>query len=152
MVAMPDLFLYSYGSITGAPSIYTGWVISYTIESIIGTSMETITKMDRYFTLSGTNTYTGLTTVNNGILRLNNASALGSTAAGTTIGSGAALDLNGINYSNTEALNIIGTGYSSSGALYNSSATAASFAGDIYLSGATNNHKQSNYTFRYNFE
>jgi autotransporter-associated beta strand protein len=127
------------GTITGATyDLTVDGSYNITIESIIGTSTGTITKNGTgILTLSGTNTYTGLTTVNNGILRLNNASALGSTAAGTTIGSGAALDLNGINYSNTEALNIIGTGYSSSGALYNSSATAASFAGDIYLSGAT---------------
>ena len=83
--------------------------------------------------ISGANTYTGLTTISAGTLQLGNTSALGTTASGTTITSGAVLDLNGITYSNAEALTINGTGISSGGAVINSSSTAATFAGLITL-------------------
>src|SRR5206468_168984 len=46
-------------------------------------------------TLSGTNTYTGLTTVMAGILNIQNGSALGATTTGTTVSSGATLQLQG---------------------------------------------------------
>lgn len=87
--------------------------------------------------LSGTNTYSGTTTVSSGTLRLGNASALGSTAASTSITSGAVLDLNGINYSNSEALTVNGTGISTDGAIINSSATGATYAGLITLGSAS---------------
>ena len=87
--------------------------------------------------LSGTNTYSGTTTVSSGTLRVGNASALGSTAAGTSITSGAVLDLNGINYSNTEALTLNGTGISTGGAIINSSATGATYAGLLTLGSAS---------------
>ena len=45
-------------------------------------------------TLGGVNTYSGGTTVNGGVLQLNNATALGSPAAGSTVNAGT-LDLNG---------------------------------------------------------
>jgi autotransporter-associated beta strand protein len=83
--------------------------------------------------LSGTNTYSGTTTVSSGTLRIGSTSALGSTAAGTSITSGAVLDLNGINYSSAEALTVNGTGISSGGAIINSSATGATYAGLLTL-------------------
>ncbi|HMO34350.1 MAG TPA: autotransporter-associated beta strand repeat-containing protein [Lacibacter sp.] len=83
--------------------------------------------------LSGTNTYTGATTVSAGTIRLNNTAALGTTAAGTSVTSGAVLDLNGVNYTTAEALTINGTGISSGGALINSNATGATFGGLITL-------------------
>ena len=46
-------------------------------------------------TLSGANTYTGLTTVSSGALNIQNANALGTTAAGTSVTSGAALQIQG---------------------------------------------------------
>ena len=88
-------------------------------------------------TLSGTNTYTGATTISAGTIRIGNASALGTTAAGTSITSGAVLDLNGINYSNAEALTVNGTGISSGGAIINSSATGATYAGLLTLGSAS---------------
>lgn len=57
-------------------------------------------------TLSGTNTYTGATTVNAGTLIATNASALGATANGTTVNSGATLELDGtLTYAEPVALN-----------------------------------------------
>jgi autotransporter-associated beta strand protein len=55
---------------------------------------------------------------------------LGATNSGTTISSGGALDLNG-QAIGAEALTISGTGVSSSGAIFNSSASAASWSGNI---------------------
>jgi autotransporter-associated beta strand protein len=65
----------------------------------------------------------------------NTTGAFGVATAGTTIQSGAALDINGLALADVEPLNISGTGLASSpkGAITNSSATAASFAGPITL-------------------
>jgi hypothetical protein len=88
-------------------------------------------------TLSGANTYAGTTTVNLGTLQLGSTSALGSTAGATVVSSGAVLDLNGINYAPAEALTLNGTGIASGGALINSNATTAIYAGDIALGSAS---------------
>ncbi len=81
-------------------------------------------------TLSGANTYSGATTISAGTLKLGSATALGATVGNTTVSSGAVLDLNGQTVGNEE-LEILGTGISSAGALLNSNAAAASFAGDV---------------------
>jgi len=80
-------------------------------------------------TLSGANTYTGLTTVSAGTLEVTVNNALGTNAAGTSVTSGATLKLTGVNYSTTEGLIINGTGVSSGGALASSGTTT--FAGLI---------------------
>lgn len=46
-------------------------------------------------TLSGANSYTGLTTISAGTLRLGSATALGTTNGGTTVANGGTLDVNG---------------------------------------------------------
>lgn len=98
-------------------------------------------------TLSGGNSYTGLTTISQGILKCGSTNALGTTAGSTTIVDGAALDLNGLNYSTAEPLTINGTGVSDSGVISNSTTTAATFAGPITLaSNATINGKDANLT------
>lgn len=74
-------------------------------------------------TLSGANTYTGTTSVSAGVLNIQNASGLGTTAAGTTVTSGAALQLQGGITVGAEALTLNGTGVSSTGALRNISGT-----------------------------
>ena len=109
------------------------------IASIIGTGAGTLTKEGTgILTLSGANTYTGATTVSAGRLQLGNATALGGSAAGVTVASGATLDLNGQTISNTNALTLSGTGAASAGgALINSSSTAASFGGQISFNAAT---------------
>ena len=69
-------------------------------------------------TLTGANTYTGATAVTGGTLNIQNATALGTTAAGTTVASGATLQVqNGITVA--EALTVSGTGTAGNGALQN---------------------------------
>ncbi len=79
-------------------------------------------------TLSGSSTYTGVTTVEEGTLQVNSNQALGSAGAGTQVSKGASLILNNVNYTAAEALSISGTG-SGNGALVNSG--SSSFAGQI---------------------
>ncbi len=86
-------------------------------------------------TLSGNNSYSGLTTVSAGTLKLGHPSALGNTAGNTTVSSGAALDLAGQAVAN-EALTLSGSGISSTGALL-TSAGNASLSGPVTLSGDT---------------
>jgi len=89
-------------------------------------------------TLTGSNTYSGLTTVNaGGVLKIGNTASLGTNDAGTLVNSGGVIDLNGIDYTTIEALTLNGDGIASGGALINSNATNASYAGSIYLGSAT---------------
>lgn len=81
------------------------------------------------------NTYTGATAVTNGTLNIQHANALGSTAAGTTISSGAALEIQG-GISSPESLAVSGTGISNGGAIRNISGTNT-LSGGISLAGAT---------------
>jgi len=78
-------------------------------------------------TLGGSNTL-GAVSVSAGTLKLANASALGSTASGTSVASGATLDLNAQTVG-AEAIALSGT-------LANSSASAASLAGLVTASGS----------------
>ena len=69
---------------------------------------------------AGANTYSGLTTVTLGTLQIEKATALGSTAAGTTVSTGGTLALAGTGTTfATEALTINGDGVSNAGALRN---------------------------------
>jgi autotransporter-associated beta strand protein len=87
-------------------------------------------------TLSGTNTYTGTTTVSAGVLSIQNAAALGTTAAGTSVTSGASLQLQGNIAVGAEALALNGSGISNDGALRNISGSNA-YGGNITLGSAT---------------
>ncbi|MCX6854673.1 MAG: autotransporter-associated beta strand repeat-containing protein [Verrucomicrobia bacterium] len=59
--------------------------------------------------LSGTNSYTGTTSVNAGTLQVDANNALGSASSGTSVASGATLRLNNVNYSTAEALSLNGS-------------------------------------------
>ena len=67
--------------------------------------------------LSGANSYSGTTTVNDGILNISNGSALGSTLAGTVINSGASLRVLGATAVGAEAITLDGPGFGSNATL-----------------------------------
>ena len=91
--------------------------------------------------LSGNNTFTGGTTINQGTLKLGSAGSgantpLGTTATGTAVNSGGALDLNGYTMVTSEALSLSGSGVGFTGAFTNTGA-AATYSGAVSLAGDT---------------
>ncbi|NKA16744.1 MAG: hypothetical protein EBV74_02310, partial [Alphaproteobacteria bacterium] len=119
------------GSITSTTGVLTG--TSYVLNPATGKTVNvsailagsaTVTKSDLgTAVLSGNNTYTGLTTISAGVLRVSHNNALGDTLNGTTVSNGAALELtystgSGITIGD-EALTLNGTGVSNDGALRN---------------------------------
>ncbi len=87
-------------------------------------------------TLSGANSYDGVTTISTGAVNIQNATALGTTTSGTTVASGAALEIQNNIAVGAEALSLAGTGVSNNGALRNIADTN-SYAGNITLTAAT---------------
>lgn len=124
------------GSDNTSPSAYSGVISNGTASSVAITKNGTGTLI-----LAGLNSYTGLTTISAGILKLGASgnttnSPLGTIAAGTTVNTGAALDVNGFSIGTAEALTVNGTGITNGGALTNSG-TEASFRGLITLGSAS---------------
>lgn len=92
--------------------------------------------------LSGNNSYTGNTVINEGTVKLGaNGSGsngpLGTIAGTTTVNTGACLDLNGYSLVTAEDLTLNGTGIGNSGALTNSSGTTANWSGVVTLASAS---------------
>lgn len=92
--------------------------------------------------LSAANTFSGTTTINSGnTLKLgissttNTSGPLGTSSAGTTVSSGAVLDMNGFSLTSaaTEAVTLNGTGISNGGALVNNSGTTSTWSGTVIL-------------------
>ncbi len=84
-------------------------------------------------TLSGANTYTGLTTVNTGVLTVAHSSALGTVAGGTSVTSGTSLALgDGVTVTG-ETVGIAGSGADSMGALQAAAGAAAEWAGVVTI-------------------
>jgi fibronectin-binding autotransporter adhesin len=85
-----------------------------------GTLALTVNTTRGVTTLTGANTYTGATNVSAGILNIQNATALGTTAAGTTVSSGGTLQIQGGITVGAEALTLNGIGTTGqNGALVN---------------------------------
>jgi fibronectin-binding autotransporter adhesin len=81
--------------------------------------------------LGGSNSYTTGSYVDNGTLIVTTNNALGTTASGTTVGSGCTLGFRGnVNYTTAEAVAAVGTGVGGVGAISNVSGTNT-FAGAI---------------------
>ena len=93
--------------------------------------------------LAGSNNYTGVTTVggSDNILNLVHANGLGSTAAGTSVGNGSVLRIQGTNNGGSgiaigaEALTIIGQGRSGNGGALRSVSGTNTWQGKVTLSG-----------------
>ncbi len=85
------------------------------------------------FTLSGSNSYSGTTTINAGTVVLQNSAALGATTGGTSVASGATLQLENNIAVGSEALALSGTLRQASG--NNSYAGAISGSGGLVVSG-----------------
>jgi autotransporter-associated beta strand protein len=86
--------------------------------------------------LNSANTYSGQTAVNDGFVLVNDSMALGSTAGGTIVNSGAVLGLNFGVHVPAEPLSLAGTGQSGFGAL-SSGFGSNSWAGNITLTSDT---------------
>lgn len=118
---------------TGA-SIGAADTLSLTISGIIGesTAAATLNKTGLgKVILQNSNTYTGTTTVSQGILNIQNALALGP-GSSTTVQSGASLEIQGVNLSVNEALSLTGSGVANTGALRNVSGNNT-WAGTVTL-------------------
>lgn len=90
--------------------------------------------------LTSPNTFTGPLAINAGTLQMGNNAALGTTAGGTFIASGATLDLNGNNPAN-EPITVQGTGVGGAGAIINNAVgnshlSAVTLAGDVLFGGS----------------
>jgi len=86
--------------------------------------------------LAAGNGYTGATTIRSGVLRIQWIDSLGTVAAGTTVASGAALELQGTFTTLAEPLALNGTGVSNGGALRHISGSPT-FAGPITIASAS---------------
>lgn len=87
------------------------------------------------FALSGSNTYSGETRVEEGTLEVRHSNALGSTSAGTIVADGAALEIDGRNgdvHVGPESLHLLGSGIDGDGALRSVSG-ANTWSGDVTL-------------------
>ena len=133
-----------YGSVTALTlNPGTGATPNYSGDIANGASGMTLTKTGLGSqTLGGANTYTGITTISAGTLKLGATGGatntpLGTTAAGTTVSGTGTLDLAGFTLGTAEGLSLAGTGTASSGALTNSATTAATYSGQVVLGGAS---------------
>ena len=81
---------------------------------------------------SGANTYQGFTNINGGVLRVSNASGLGSAINGATVADGASLVVDGVTITD-EVLTIAGSGAAGIGGALSDGGSTASYNGAITL-------------------
>ena len=109
------------GSITGTGGTLTSTtdfdMQKGTVSAILGGAVALTKSTGNTVTLSGANTYMGVTAINAGVLNIQNAQGTGTTAGGVTVANGAALELQGGITVGTETLTLNGTGVSNGGAL-----------------------------------
>jgi autotransporter-associated beta strand protein len=124
--------------VTVAPSVLsnTSTNNSFTISGAgrIGGSASIVKSGLATLAINTANTFSGAVDVQAGTLQTGNASALGSTVAGTTVEPGATLDLNGQNLGG-EAITISGDGVNGGGALANNGAGQAQALRQLILAG-----------------
>ncbi len=130
-----------------------GGAANTTFSGVLSDSGDLIKNGNGTLLLTAVNTYSGNTTVNDGVLEIENDSGLGTTGNGTTVNSGGTLALDTGITVGVEALTLNGTGESSLGAMQNisgnnewqgavslgSAATINSDAGNLDVSGNIDN-------------
>ncbi|MEI6603709.1 MAG: autotransporter-associated beta strand repeat-containing protein [Verrucomicrobiota bacterium] len=136
-----DIILSNTGTMSGTYDLrLEGSASGSSLASVIGIgSTTTLYKSGSgTWTLSGASTYSGITRIEAGTLKLGAAgngsnSPLGTVGGATGTQIGGALDLNGFSLSTAEALTLRGSGVNSGGALTNSAATAATYKGALTM-------------------
>jgi autotransporter-associated beta strand protein len=124
------------GNIANSGTFTLNTTATQTLSGIISGNGSLTKNNTGTLTLSGNNTYSGSTTVSAGVINIQHANGLGTTASGTTVSSGAALQLQGGITVGAEALSLTGNGVSTDGALRNISGSNT-YGGAITLAGAT---------------
>lgn len=127
------------GTLTINKSTNTSDVFTGSIQGGIGLTLAASTQL----WLAGSNSYTGVTALSGSdtVLNLVDGSGLGSAAAGTTVGSGSVLRIQGTNNGGSgitvgaESLTISGTGRNSSGGALRSVSGTNTWQGKVTLSG-----------------
>ena len=123
----------SNGSITGSGTLTSssgGFSLQNgSVTASLGGNVAVAKSTSGSVVLSRSNSYTGTTSVDGGVLSVSANGALGSVGSGTSVASGAALRLHNVNYTTAEPLTINGSGISNSGALVNSG--TSTFAGHV---------------------
>jgi len=122
------------GSLAGAGTVTSGGVAAVTLTNggnntstsfsgtiAAGSGTLALTKLGSgTLTLSGTNAYTGVTTVTAGVIRVQSNAALGATSAGATVASAAAIEVDGTGLVIGEPVtSLAGTGIAAAGAIRN---------------------------------
>ena len=113
-------------------NVSTGFNTNVDVNHTLGGNMAINMGGNGILSLNAANTYTGTTAANTGTIRLGNATALGTAAGDTQIGSAGSIDLNGQTIG-AEPVTMGGAGNGGNGSIINSNATAASLSGTIGL-------------------
>ena len=138
------------GAITLGSAASIGTTGDITLPGIISGAYALTKVGNGTLTLSGSNSYSGLTTIGAGTLKLGASgdatnTPLGTSASGTSVNTGAVLDLNGYSLGTSEALTLNGTGITNGGALINSGA-AAIYNGSITMGSSASINTAANIT------
>lgn len=128
------------GSARGITLTGAGFIDSNSFDVDIATTISgagALAKLgDGTLTLTGDNTYQNVTAIHQGVVNIQSATALGSTAAGTAVAGGAALELEGGLTVGAEALALNGSGINENGALRSVSGTNT-YGGGVTLGSAS---------------